>query len=75
MKRLGTTIHGDELRLSRRRLGPARVLAVGGFAAGILGMLGGFLMPRFPSWAPYLLGMANVVMLATNALVSLRGEK
>lgn len=50
----------------------ARILAIGGFVAGIMGMAGGFLTPYAPTIGPFLIGGANLVMLTANVIVMLR---
>lgn len=51
---------------------PARILAIGGFVAGVMGMTGGFVTPYAPTVGPFLIGGANLVMLAANVIVMVR---
>lgn len=53
----------------------ARILAIGGFMAGVMGAVGGFVAPWKPWLGPWLIGAANVTMLITNAVVARRVEK
>ncbi len=53
----------------------ARILAFGGFTAGILGAVGGFIAPYAKTAGPFLLGGANLVMLLTNVIVMARKDR
>lgn len=53
----------------------ARVLAIGGFVAGILSAVGGALIASHPMIGGGLITAANVTMLACNAVVALMKEE